>query len=240
MSTIPSMSCRAVQAVVGAGVVDDRQPQPSGDGQREGFQDLGTTCSGVTQLMLWQPRPGGPASSRPGGAGSPARLGPAREMSWFWQNTQRRLQPEKKTVPEPFQPRRQFSSRSARSGRQPRPGGRWRTAPCGRPGGPPCTGAGRPHSDPAQAGRGPVGLAPPAGRCQPQVSTAAHPRRHPSQPSSRPALAGQPLLELTQQRLAEGGQVPGWREVMMMPPASETASTSSWSTQSARHSAGRS
>jgi hypothetical protein len=31
-------------------------------------------------------------------------------MSWFWQNTQRRLQPEKKIVPEPFQPRRQFSS----------------------------------------------------------------------------------------------------------------------------------
>jgi hypothetical protein len=31
----------------------------------------------------------------------------------------------------------------------------------------------------------------------------------------------------------KAGRSPGWREVMMMPPASETASTSSWSTQSA-------
>jgi hypothetical protein len=32
------------------------------------------------------------------------------EMSWFWQNTQRRLQPLKKIVPEPRRPRRQSSS----------------------------------------------------------------------------------------------------------------------------------
>src|SRR5215218_7658424 len=31
----------------------------------------------------------------------------------------------------------------------------------------------------------------------------------------------------------KAGRSPGWREVMMMPPASETASTTSWSTQSA-------
>src|SRR5919204_330700 len=31
-------------------------------------------------------------------------------MSWFWQKTQRRLQPEKKIVPEPRRPRRQSSS----------------------------------------------------------------------------------------------------------------------------------
>ena len=35
---------------------------------------------------------------------------PSQEMSWFWQKTQRRLQCEKKIVPEPRDPRRQSSS----------------------------------------------------------------------------------------------------------------------------------
>ena len=37
--------------------------------------------------------------------------------------------------------------------------------------------------------------------------TASRPRQHPSQPSSRPAPAVQLLLELAQQRLAEGGKI---------------------------------
>src|SRR5919204_6822522 len=70
----------------------------------------GTTCSGVTQLMLWQPIAWSSSiisASRSGVARSPRT---SHEMSWFWQKTQRRLQPEKKIVPEPRQPRRQFSS----------------------------------------------------------------------------------------------------------------------------------
>jgi hypothetical protein len=63
---------QAIQAVVGAGVVDDRQPQPAGDGQREGFQDLGddvlggdpvdvVTAPGLEgQHHLGQPRRGHP------------------------------------------------------------------------------------------------------------------------------------------------------------------------------------
>ena len=70
----------------------------------------GTTCAGVTKLMLWQPRPciaSIIAASRFGVTGSPHTC---QEMSKFWQNTHRRLQPAKKIVPEPFQPRRQSSS----------------------------------------------------------------------------------------------------------------------------------
>jgi hypothetical protein len=70
----------------------------------------GTTCSGVTTLMLWQPRSCSSsiiAASRLEVTSSPCTC---QEMSKFWQNTHRRLQPEKKIVPEPFRPRRQFSS----------------------------------------------------------------------------------------------------------------------------------
>src|SRR5215468_77800 len=68
----------------------------------------GTTCSGVTKLMLWQPAlcslsmiaaSCGAVTSVP----SPCWL-----VSKFWQKTHRRLHHAKKIVPDPFQPRRQI------------------------------------------------------------------------------------------------------------------------------------
>ena len=47
------------------------------------------------------------AASASGRVSSPA---PCWLMSKFWQKTQRKLHQEKKTVPEPRHPRRQFSS----------------------------------------------------------------------------------------------------------------------------------
>jgi hypothetical protein len=61
-------------------------------------------------LMLWQPRACRASIISARRAGVTHSPWTCQEMSWFWQNTQRRLQPEKKNVPEPFQPRRQFSS----------------------------------------------------------------------------------------------------------------------------------
>ena len=54
----------------GAGVVDDGQPSPRPAG-RQRLDHCGATCSGVTKLMLWQPRAAARASPRPArGSGS--------------------------------------------------------------------------------------------------------------------------------------------------------------------------
>src|SRR5262245_27250287 len=70
----------------------------------------GTTCSGVTKLMLWQPWSW--SSSIVCAISSAVCSAPERtcEISQFWQKTQRRLQRPKKIVPEPRHPRRQSSS----------------------------------------------------------------------------------------------------------------------------------
>ena len=70
----------------------------------------GTTCSGVTQLRLWTPW----RSSQRKTFASSAALSSSPAAFWlisqFWQKTQRRLQPAKKTVPEPRRPRSTSSS----------------------------------------------------------------------------------------------------------------------------------
>ena len=73
----------------------------------------GTTCSGVTKFTLWHPRRWSESiieAISPAGAPSSAVGFTPWEMSKFWQNLHRRLQWEKKIVPEPFHPRRQSSS----------------------------------------------------------------------------------------------------------------------------------
>ena len=55
-----------------------------------------------------------------------SRPKPPVEISWFWQNTQRRVQPEKKTAPEPHSPEmggssQKWSAERAASGRAPMP-----------------------------------------------------------------------------------------------------------------------
>src|SRR5215218_7909861 len=142
--------------------------------------------------MLWQPqacRASIISASRAGVTRSPWT---SQEMSWFWQNTQRRLQPEKKIVPEPFQPRRQFSSPKCAKEE--------------------ATTAWRPmaHSPLWSARRSTLHR-----RGQtPQRSCPSRARACRARPASSPAprrrydrADGPALLELAQQRLAEGGQV---------------------------------
>ncbi len=89
-------------------MIGNRKPPSTASGSASRI--CGTTCSGVIQLMLWHPTACSSSimlASRSGPARSPLSC---QEMSWFWQNTQRRLQPLKKIVPEPRRPRRQSSS----------------------------------------------------------------------------------------------------------------------------------
>src|SRR5262245_20711419 len=60
--------------------------------------------------MLWQPRACRSSMSAASSSARSSAPSPTWLTSQFWQNTQRRLQNEKKIVPEPFQPRRQSSS----------------------------------------------------------------------------------------------------------------------------------
>ena len=99
-----------LQGVVAAGVVDQRQPQALGRRQIDRVEDLGTTWLGVTKLMLWQPISCNRSIMAASSSVETSRPSPPQLMSQFWQKTQRRLQNEKKIVPEPFVPRRQSSS----------------------------------------------------------------------------------------------------------------------------------
>src|SRR6516164_1220664 len=63
----------------------------------------GTTCSGVTKLMLWHPSAWSRSMSRASSPGVTSAPSPFWLVSQFWQKTQRRLHQPKKMVPEPFQ-----------------------------------------------------------------------------------------------------------------------------------------
>ena len=72
---------------------------------------------GVTRLMLWAPWA---TSSRKISLSRATVTGlpkPPAEMSWFWQNTHRRLQPEKNTAPLPRVPEITGSSHWCRAAR---------------------------------------------------------------------------------------------------------------------------
>src|SRR5512133_2816234 len=95
-------------------MIGSRRPPATASGTASRI--WGTTCLGVTQLMLWQPCAWSCSiiwASRAAVTRSPWT---SQEMSWCWQNTQRRLQPEKKIVPEPFQPRRAVLLAKVRKG----------------------------------------------------------------------------------------------------------------------------
>lgn len=68
-------------------------------------------CVGDTKLMLWHPSACNPRMIDASSPADTASLGWLRVlMSAFWQNAQRRLQPEKKIVPEPCVPTSGVSS----------------------------------------------------------------------------------------------------------------------------------
>jgi hypothetical protein len=183
---------------------------------------------------LWQPRAWRASiiwARRAGVTRSPRTC---QEMSWFWQNTQRRLQPEKKIAPEPFQPPQAVLLPEMRKG-----GGDHGLAADGAQ---PLVVGQAVHL--AQARADPTALLPKQGQgmsgprrqlvgAQPQIRRQLIPggthRNRPLDPHPRVSH----YLSWRNSASQKAGRSPGWREVMMMPPASETASTSSWSTQSA-------
>ena len=64
----------------------------------------GAKCPGVTRLMLWAPWRISSRNISPKRSTVTGFPTPWAEISWFWQNTQPRVQPEKNTVPLPRVP----------------------------------------------------------------------------------------------------------------------------------------